>query len=549
MSEPQEPPREQAASWEKAVFSSVAMTWCSELSSPTVADCSVFPDNTGRFLWREAALALVQLLCARPQICRGRDVLELAAGCGVPACAAAAVGARLTIATDAADETLPLASANIEANMRLRAAVEEAANRSADEDAAAAADESRRAAHNSAAACAAAAASVEAAKRGDAKSAAGDAERIDEVGDPSDPLRNPWIWGVRASQLASSGSVVSGQLLVRSRSISAASTAPSSPTVRASSAAPQPPELAIGPAPQLTLSQRLVSPPPPPLLLLQQQQQGITALAPGEPPQFPHAARLAWGCERDIAGLAARFGGPRFDVILATDALWLRPYNEDTIFKQALDLLAAAMRLARPVPADGCGGMKGDEEWTWGACCPLIFISSERRQAGVGGDVRRAAHALGLASCVLDARGVKDRRSFVGCGAAGAGGEESSALSYGAPAGATGGESAAAGAGAGYWLERTDGFFVGSGGGGRVCLAAVSPCAACLARALANTDLRALSAADEEAADERACPLENGLERWRPTAAPSEAVSKSGLSVAQRNPLWQRSLVKSPAVR
>jgi hypothetical protein len=236
-----------------------------------------------------------------------------------------------------------------------------------------------------------------------------------------------------------------------------------------------------------------------------------------------------WSSTVDADAVLTRVGGaPLFDVVLATDALWLRPYSDDSIVRQASELFGAALRLTRPGGGAACRA--AGAAWAAARCCPLVLLSSERRLAGVGADARRAAEALGMAFAVVDARGVKDVATLEDCGAG-----------YGPPAGAAAG-AALAGLGCGYWLERSDGWFVGTNGGGRVCLAAASPCSSCLAHALATNNLRALSPAEEEIADERIGGSTAGLEEEaalrRPRRSPSEAVASVG-SVAHANPLWR----------
>lgn len=435
------PPSEPSAHGvELAAFSSVPLQWRSSLAAPTAADCSRWPDDTGHFLWREAALALVQLMCANPGLCRGRAVLELAAGCAVPAAAAAALGARLVLATDAAEATLPLASSNVAANIGAGPAdsddLEEEKEREGDagEEAGGGTEVGRGAGK-------VAAVSTAAAAGGEDPAACAHGPEL-----PAPFSRT--CWGV-STPLPRFTSIVGGILMPTSPALlSAASTAPSSPTLTAAGAPSSPlfspvaldtaattvataapAAAAIVALPPLFIpspAPALASMPPPP---------------PSPPPSpYPYAARLVWNSEADAAAVLARCGRS-FDVVLATDALWLRPYSEDTITKQALELFSAALKLARPGGGAACRAAVPGSGWRWSRCCPLILLSMERRQAGVGSDTRRAAAALGLAFAVLDARGVKDAATF-----------EDGGATYGAPAGARG---ASEGCGRGYWARVT----------------------------------------------------------------------------------------------
>ena len=460
---------------ERAVFASVALRWRASLAPPTVEACSRWPDLTGRYVWREAALALVQLLCARPALCRGRAVLELAAGCAVPSAAAAALGARLVLATDAAEETLALASDNVAANL-----LEGGAGREGRED-----DVAAEAAEDSGVG------------PGPSRPQYGGGGERGGWGSADGIALLPPGWGVSERELRTT-SLVGGVLLPRVPGSA-------SPSLRPAAETPPPPPPPL--------------PPPPP-----------GREAPHVATALPHAARLVWSSKADADAVLARVGGaPLFDVVLATDALWLRPYSDDSIVRQASELFGAALRLARPGGGTACRA--AGAAWTVARCCPLVLVSSERRLAGVGADARRAAEALGMAFAVVDARGVKDAATL-----------EEGGAGYGPPAGTAAG-AASAGLGRGYWLERSDGWFVGTNGGGRVCLAAASPCASCLARALAENDLRALSPEEEEIADERIGGATAGLEEEaalrRPQRPPSEAVASVG-SVAHANPLWRR---------
>ena len=457
--------------WETATFSSTVLTSCSEPGRVQPQHCVEWPDSTGLWLWEGAALALVQLLCARPGLCEGRGVLELAAGCGVPSAAAAALGASYVLATDAASATLALSNANILRNEQPQRKKER--------------------------------------------------EELDG-GDDAAPAEDPEAAVPPSPQFCGTWGFSGGLLPCPSP----LSTAPSSPALPPLAALSLPSLL----LPVLPMPAHLT---PPPFF------EGPTSVNEDREATvlLSCAARLRWCCERDIATVFEHCGGRRFDVVLASDALWLRPYCDDDIFEQSRELLSTALRFMRPSLPLGGGGCplaaaasscdprvaSTSRPQPTLKCCSIVIVSTERRLAGMGADLRRAATALGLHSAIVDARGVKSASAADGA--------------YGAPAGGNAGDGVYRSSS--FWLEKSDGFFVGSGGGGNVFLALCCQCTPCLASLLERSNLCALSPADELAAD-ALCGARFAYGARFQTHPPSDAVCSVG-AVAHRNPLWRRS--------
>lgn len=72
-------------------------------------------DSTGLDLW-DGAQQLATFLVAHPQQVQGKIVLELAAGCGLPALVSQKLGATLVVLSDADDDVLDLQRRNVAIN-------------------------------------------------------------------------------------------------------------------------------------------------------------------------------------------------------------------------------------------------------------------------------------------------------------------------------------------------------------------------------------------------------------------------------------------------
>lgn len=72
-------------------------------------------DSTGLDIW-DGAQQLATFLVAHPQHVKGKIVLELAAGCGLPALVAQKLGATIVVLSDADDDVLDLQRRNVALN-------------------------------------------------------------------------------------------------------------------------------------------------------------------------------------------------------------------------------------------------------------------------------------------------------------------------------------------------------------------------------------------------------------------------------------------------
>ena len=147
-----------------------------------------------------------------------------------------------------------------------------------------------------------------------------------------------------------------------------------------------------------------------------------TPRSTAEPTPCAHTARLRWCCDADIEDARARHieVANGVDVVLASDALWLRPYITDDIYVQAVELLSTATRILRHAQCEqattaplGSGAQAANptssqkcrtdcEAVTRAApLCPIIVLSFVHRLGGMAADVQAAAEMLGLTSTVV----------------------------------------------------------------------------------------------------------------------------------------------------
>jgi hypothetical protein len=97
---------------------------------------------------------------------------------------------------------------------------------------------------------------------------------------------------------------------------------------------------------------------------------------------LPHAAKLTWTNSKDLQHIIDNFGKNTFDVVLASDVLWLRTYSDDNIYDQARQLLSTLDVLM-------------SEEG-------LMLMTYNMRLDGMTTDIFTAAHELHLYIVYVD---------------------------------------------------------------------------------------------------------------------------------------------------